>query len=340
MSKQRPILLAGIPRSGSTWAVKVLAQSPGSSFYHEPDNEKTKFLAYALKNDLHRFPYLRADFQQSDYRKLWTTVFFERRMFLLLQKALNNYLLPSQQLLEYGIGKKCGLMHEPGFFRHVVSPTNLKTHPSTLLFDKLGIYITRFATSFPLGNSTNRVIVKSVHAILSLPWIEKHFNPQIIVIFRNPLNVISSYLTLKIPDSIRNIFAQSELVHDHLAPFPKKWLLARTNVQKMAAQIGAIYKVLENQISDHPQWIIIKHEELCQDPEREYKKLYKQLDLYWNKNAQDFVKASNKKAEGFVTSRIARDEINKWKDKLTSDQVTEINRIIEGFNLKTYSHVR
>ena len=75
MSTSQPILLVGIPRSGSTWAGKVLASADGGRYCHEPDNEKLYPLAYVLKRDLHRFPYLPASCEHKGYQNLWKLVF-------------------------------------------------------------------------------------------------------------------------------------------------------------------------------------------------------------------------------------------------------------------------
>ena len=56
----RRILLAGAPRSGTTWVANVLASAPSASVAVEPDNEKTSLLAFAWKDGLPRFPVLPA----------------------------------------------------------------------------------------------------------------------------------------------------------------------------------------------------------------------------------------------------------------------------------------
>ena len=336
MNEIKPILLVGIPRSGSTWATQVLSRAEGCTNVQEPDNEKENPLAYILKKNLHRFPYLRENMESPDYYCLWNIVFSDKKIPYQILHIFEKYFMPDQWILEFMVGGKCGYIHEPGFFRFVKESHVLKGNKIIWGLKQKKYAINRIAKYFYIKQSTNRIIVKSVHASLSIPWIEKYFKPQIVVMLRNPLNIIASYLSLRMAESIRNIFIQKELIQDHLTEFMDIVYSAKNRVQQIAVQIGAIYKVLENQIAQHPEWIVIKHETLCEDPLEEFKQLYHELDLNWTTETENFIKASNKEGKGFSRNRVAKNEIDKWKRKLTSEQIKDINRCIASFNLNLY----
>ena len=72
----KPILVCGIPRSGTTWLGQILSLSQNCIYVHEPDDEKKYMSAFKLKEDIHRFPYLTRKDKNNQYRKLWVNSFW------------------------------------------------------------------------------------------------------------------------------------------------------------------------------------------------------------------------------------------------------------------------
>src|SRR5664280_440589 len=68
----RPILLAGMPRSGSTWTMRALATDPSILMVNEPDNEGRQPTAIWAKRHLGRYPDLERGQDDERYRRLWT----------------------------------------------------------------------------------------------------------------------------------------------------------------------------------------------------------------------------------------------------------------------------
>jgi hypothetical protein len=329
---QRPILLAGTPRSGSTWAGKVLASADGRRYIHEPDNEKLHPLAYDLKKDLHRYPYLSMSGIHKGYETLWQLIFSGAAVPSSHDPIRRKDVMPSPEILEHQVAKKCGLPTESlrlGNDPEWAPGTESELNKRLPLVESKGHSMLSEAVRGPL-------VVKSVHAMLSLPWIEKHFDPRIVVLLRNPLNVIASYLRMGIADATRNIFNQGSILRDYLSEHRDVIQADENTVRQMAAQIGGIYKVIEEQIKAHPRWVVVRHEDLCRDPIGAYRQLYQRLDLEWTQRVVDVIQASNRPGKGFVTQRIAQDEVDKWQTELTPVQTRDIKEIIQAFNLSSY----
>ena len=104
----------------------------------------------------------------------------------------------------------------------------------------------------------------------------------------------------------------------------------------MAVQIGCIYKVIEEQLKEHPRWVVIRHEDLCRDPIGAYRRLYQRLQLEWTPRVVDVIQASNRPGQGFVTQRVAQAEIDKWQSELSPAQARDTKEIIRAFNLNSY----
>ena len=69
------ILVAGLPRSGTTWVGEVLGRTAGARYLHEPDNHLVRPDAWWAKRDLGPYPELRPAEAGGDYERLWERAF-------------------------------------------------------------------------------------------------------------------------------------------------------------------------------------------------------------------------------------------------------------------------
>src|SRR3974390_1628017 len=66
-----PIVIVGLPRSGTTWTLRVLGTSPGAIKTLEPDHEEKFAAAIHAKRKLGRYPSLEPGQRAAAYRSLW-----------------------------------------------------------------------------------------------------------------------------------------------------------------------------------------------------------------------------------------------------------------------------
>ncbi|MFV9644341.1 MAG: sulfotransferase [Desulfobacterales bacterium] len=343
MSSTRNVLIVGIPRSGTTWVAKVLSSSPGCHYIHEPDNEKSYALAYSMKSTLHRYPYVCEGSSANSYYELWKSAFEGKVLPKKINAFFRFFVMPRNEALEREIGAKCSCIHSSGCFKYVNNTRRRDDnvhHMKKFLGKRYSLAsLSKFLTKRIVGESETTVI-KSVHCLLSLPWLQEHFNSTIILVFRHPFNVISSYLKMGLPDAVRNIFSQRRLIDDHFSfidPGCFRVYEEGSIIQKMAIQVGAFYYFLEKEVIKHPNWHIVFHEDLCIDSCAKYQRLYKKADLKWDEDVKRFIEDSNRGGSGFSTSRISKQEVQKWKTILSKQQVREISNSINMFNLRYYA---
>jgi len=325
INKKRTILVCGVPRSGTTWIANVLSNSPKAYYLHEPDNEQDNILAYIFKKGMHRYPYLNVNDHAASYYKLWKIAFEGRIIFKTINKILKTSLIPyNNRIYVYKDPKKIN--------------TCLTNKENIILsfLRRYQNYFIKYSTK-KIRPSPQTLVIKSVHCVLSLPWIEKNFAPDtVIIVFKNPFNIITNYLKIKLGDAIRNIFNQNRLVKDYF-----KFLTSShfdiikhgTLIQKMAMQIGGFYYFLEKEILKHPNWVKVLHEDLCSDPINEFHKLFNKLNLEWGKNVENFIRKHDKKGTGFSINRKSSEEIDKWKRTLSEEQIKEIIDCIKIFGI-------
>ena len=71
----RRVLVAGIPRSGTTWVGRVLGQADGACYVHEPDNHLVRPEAWWAKRELGAYPRLVAGQETPGYERLFRVAF-------------------------------------------------------------------------------------------------------------------------------------------------------------------------------------------------------------------------------------------------------------------------
>jgi hypothetical protein len=309
---RRPILIAGPPRSGSTWLEQVLACAAGAKMIHEPDNETCEPFALRAKRTLGRFPVLGpGDAAPAEYAELWSRALAGR------VHRSNPAWLAAKAVL-WTAGNDLG---------HAFDRATRHLSPRLRLVEALA--------SPPSGGGGSQVIVKSVHASLAVEWIAWRFDPKIVIVRRNPLDIVASHLDLGWLDAaldlrFRRIGDTPSPGHGDLPWVPA---LQRTAspAARVAWQVGLFSWALEAAVERNPDWHVVHHEDLCRDPVQAFRQLYDELGLTWTPAASAHLAASNRPGTGLSTCRVASDLPGRWRQRLGPDQVEEVVDMLSRF---------
>jgi len=300
--KRKPIVIFGLPRSGTTWLAKTLAEAEGVQYVVEPDNEGTNFLGYFYKRGLERFPYFRVGEESSNYSKL-----FERALFgdyITYESGVNNLLYKSNFISLSLVKKrflKKGKNRKAVFNWDWILPKNVTPKKEEIR------------------------LVKTVHATLNIPFLMHQFDFEPLIIFRHPAAIIASQLKLKLTDSDQDVFKNIKLREDFLQPFLKKMDTEKTPLERMGMQVGIFHFVISKFIKQY-NYNFILHEDLCENPIAEFQQLFKNFNLKWETKIENFIDSNNKSGEGFDYQRISKNEKDKWKKDWSKEQLEEIKR--------------
>jgi hypothetical protein len=301
------VLVVGAGRSGTTWAGRILGCAADTAYINEPDNVGVNPSAGPQKHTLGFGPYpvFAAGELAPQHSALWRMAFAGR--------------LPMRL----------------GFGRRVA---RLGLRLPTVVRDPL---LTAFAGAVEGTRSPQRnVVVKSVMAQFALEWIVEEFHPRVVIIQRNPLNVVSSWLRgnvfigmdLPTRPAIRESYAR--LVGQE-TPTPGASPLAQTTWC-----VGLLTTVLASTAARHPDWQMITHETLCANPRAEFHTLFANLGMGWTDEADRFLergylRTSFDRADQVPRlddpRAVAEEVTNRWKKRLTSSQVDEISDILSQF---------
>jgi hypothetical protein len=282
---------------------ETLSHANDATWINEPDNEWPDAFALKAKLPLGRFPVLdEHDPDPPEYLELWERAFSGFRQsgpLLALADRLENWDKTKRDL-----------------WRALCDHTNPRVTPWLRVLVSLARPPSKRVPA-------QLVVVKSVHAPLALEWVASRLRPRVLVVLRHPLNTIASYLGfgwggcyLDTHPKVRERFATRwgfpELEED------------RSLVAGVTWEISLFTSVLQAAVDAHPDWLAVSHESLCSDPIDGFRRIYTDLGLAWTEDAERFVRQSNRPGTGYETARVAADQPDRWKHRLTSEQIQEI----------------
>jgi hypothetical protein len=306
--KHRPVLIVGLPRSGTTWTENVLGTALDASIVSEPDNEKLSAPAIWAKRSLGRFPVMFAGDEAQAYRRLWR--------WALTGAPSSRSLRAAQRLVERS---------DPEAVEQLV-----KGRPSPEL------RIAGILASRPgFGEVPGVLVAKSVHACLAIEWIVTKFELDVLVVLRHPANVLSSWLELDLPDRDRDLGGSARVRRRFL----DKWdvpLPGVGPVERAAWQLGLLTAALEEFAYAHTDWVVRTHEQICSDPDSEFRSLFLELGLTWGPTTSSLLELGDKPGSGFTLNRKYSELADSWRTRLDQDVVDILGRVLRPFPIKTW----
>ena len=283
------LLLLGVARSGTRWLATALGHADGTRVVKEPDNVD----ADPTGNGISRFgfgpyPMIDRDAQAPQFRALWDLSFSNR------------------------------VPNKPGMKR---SAARAALRLPRGIRDPLLRRTAQAMSALP-GRSPH-VLVKSIYAHFYVEWLLQHYEPRVVVIQRNPLNTISSWIELGVHGF--DLFDRPEIRERYLEPLGITPPAADAGVtERTAAWVGLLTTVLAGHVERHPEWLVVTHEELCVDPLVRIREVCDQVGLTWSEGIERFLTESNRPGEGFSHIRVTREQPNRWRKRLSDEQVEEI----------------
>jgi hypothetical protein len=278
-----PILVAGLPRTGTTWIASVLGATAGTTYFHEPFN----------------------------YRNVEESAPFTMR-----------YLRRADE--------------DPKFAAYCE-----KCFAGRQRHRAVTLYQSRWRRRLPF--LAGRVLIKDVHTFLALDWIDRHIAPRIVVVLRHPCAVADSWFRMVKGEEelgiMDRLLTQPDLLDDYLRPFEGHLRGANDFWSCIAAYWAACTYVVLQQQQRHPEWIVVRHEDFFDDPKARFRDLCSRLDLPWTAASERYLRESNAADSGklYVPRRVIADEKDKWRRKLTPEQVETVRRGVAPFDLRLYS---
>ena len=81
----------------------------------------------------------------------------------------------------------------------------------------------------------------------------------------------------------------------------------------------------------HPEWVGVRHDVLCVDPTTSVRALVAEVGLDWGPATEEFLTESDREGSGYHTQRKAEEQPDRWRKRLTGEQVDTILATLARF---------
>jgi hypothetical protein len=309
------IVIAGTPRSGTTWLMEILGVIPGYICLFEPLNPI--YFPESIEVGFKSRKYLPPDVDWKEGEEY-------------LRKIFTGRIQPDKSWLEKGDYTKKN-------FYNLISDFLGQLKPEKLMHQLLG----------------DKLIVKSVRLNRLLPWIAERFQMRsMIFIIRHPCAVVASrfkpgaslptdilkYVKVSFPTKEEILNEASEINGLDKGLFDR---LKRIHTQE---ELLAASWCLDNYIPLSYQkpypWIVVSYEKLVKDGEKEINRIFNKIgEKHVPRSAFRHLKIPSvvtHKNDYKIVKKVD-DQLSKWKKSLSEEQIENILSIVSDFGLDFYT---
>jgi hypothetical protein len=194
-----------------------------------------------------------------------------------------------------------------------------------------------------------RPLIKDPFAVFSTDWLVRRLEFQPVIVVRHPAAVVSSLSRLGWSFDFFDLLNQPLLMRDWLEPFKEDINATVESGQDVIAQGSLLWKMLYSVVADmkdrHPDFLIIRHEDLSNDPVNQFEQLYDQVGLKFSPQSKVAIESSS--SEGNPTEISKRNvhsveidsqaNIKNWQKRLTKGEIERIYQLTREIAPNYYS---
>jgi hypothetical protein len=202
-----------------------------------------------------------------------------------------------------------------------------------------------------LGNRMRHVrpLVKDPMALFSAEWIAETFDAQVVVIVRHPAAFAGSIKLDGWAHPFSHFLDQPALMEDHLRSFQGEIREFASQEHDILDQAALLWRLIHRTIADyrahHPDWLVVRHEDLSRDPIEGFEAIFDALDLSYTEEVQEAILRSTSRSnpgDRDVNGRqfLARDSranVDNWRHRLTAAEVERIRARVADVSPLFYS---
>ncbi|HLO33104.1 MAG TPA: sulfotransferase [Anaerolineales bacterium] len=192
-----------------------------------------------------------------------------------------------------------------------------------------------------------RALLKDPFAVFSTAWFAKKLNCKIVITVRHPAAFASSLKRLNWPFDFKDLLNQPLLMRDHLEADREQ--IQSIQADDVIGQSALLWKLIYRSVHAthelHPDFMIVRHEDLSRDPVPRYRELYSSLGLEFTPRVEKTILNSSSSENPIELSRKkvhavkldSRANLKNWKKRLTAEEVDRIREMTAEVSPLYYS---
>jgi Sulfotransferase family len=216
----------------------------------------------------------------------------------------------------------------------------------------------KYMAAFTYGRARGlRPLIDDPYMVFAAEWLADRLDSRVVMLVRHPAGIVSSLKRIGSgwSDNLPDIAAQPELVQRYLSSHAAE--LERAAAQPLEpVGHGAllwllIHTAIAQQLAQHPDFVLVRYEDLATDPMAGFRDLYERLDLAWSPRAERTVRegsmardASRRGAWGRVgIARTAYQPMQSranawaWRERLSPEEIAAVIRTTRPVASEFYS---
>jgi hypothetical protein len=182
-------------------------------------------------------------------------------------------------------------------------------------------------------------LIKDPFAVFSTEWFANNLDCDVVIVVRHPAAVASSLVRLGWDFDFSDLLNQPLLMRDWLEPFRGDMEAMVDSIQDVIAQScllwRMVYQVVDNLRARHPEFLIIRHEDVSLDPLASFEQLYQDLDLNYSHSVEQKIINSSSARNPKEVSRQevhsvlvdSRANLENWKKHLTTADIERVRNL-------------
>jgi hypothetical protein len=192
-----------------------------------------------------------------------------------------------------------------------------------------------------------RALLKDPFAVFSTPWFARRLNCKVVITVRHPAAFASSLQRLHWPFDFQNLLSQSLLMRDQLEPYRHE--MQSMEPEDVIGQAALLWKLIYRSVhaarEQHPDFILVRYEDVSLDPIPGYRDLYQALGLEFTPRVEKTIlnssssenpkELSRQKVHGFKVD--SRAHIHVWKKRLSVEDIDRVREITREVSPLYYS---
>lgn len=182
-----------------------------------------------------------------------------------------------------------------------------------------------------------RALLKDPFAVFSIPWFAKQFDFRVVITVRHPAAFASSLKRLGWNFDFNDLLGQPLLMRDHLEPYRGQMEAVKADdvIGQASLLWRMLYRFVHSACRKNPGFIVVRHEDLSNDPVTEFHSLYSSLGLEFTAQVRKKILHSSSSENPAELSRDkvhsvkldSRANVDNWKKRLTEAEYTRVLEI-------------
>lgn len=184
-------------------------------------------------------------------------------------------------------------------------------------------------------------MVKDPLALFSTPWLASELDFRPVILVRHPAAFVSSLMRVGWQVRFGSWLRQPLLMDSLLASWAERIERAESGERDLLSDGALLWAVCNDVVrrwrDDHPDWLVVRHEDLAADPERAFADMYAALGLSFSERVAAAIRVATSADNPADVSSDAQHALARdsraiaavWRSRLTPAQI-DVVRTITG----------